>query len=190
MYEVEQDEQFDFLEAWRELRHEPKWKALPDARSSRKRSSNHGEEHSTDTQTHGLIGVLDTSCKDNRPVGIKKQKAARSHEMSNQQLADAAVEISRSSQRKTELDEQRLKILEEREQNRIIFASLDGLDELSARILKIKKENILKQLQDEVIVASGIEVIETTSENSATNNTNPTADGMLAMITFAAKSLN
>lgn len=52
-------------------------------------------------------------------------------EESNGRIADAAVVMAKSSQRKAELEEKRLALLREREQNRIIFAALDGLDEVS-----------------------------------------------------------
>ncbi|POM80280.1 Hypothetical protein PHPALM_1903 [Phytophthora palmivora] len=56
MYEDEQDDDFEFIEAWRVLRDEPKWKALPDAngnfRSNRKCNTSAIGEPSID-------GVLD-----------------------------------------------------------------------------------------------------------------------------------
>ncbi|KAE9321765.1 hypothetical protein PF001_g4747 [Phytophthora fragariae] len=141
LYEKIYDDHFDFLEAWRVLRDEPKWKELPDASggtSSRKRSSS----RSSVTQS-----VRQAPANESRAVGVKRQKQQRTLEESNGRIADAAVVMAKSSQRKAQLEEKRLALLREREQNRIIFASLDGLDDVSLNIIRLKKENISRELQ-------------------------------------------
>lgn len=141
LYEKLYEDHFDFLEAWRVLRDEAKWKELPDASggtSSRKRSNS----RSSVTQS-----VRQAPANESRAVGVKRQKQQRTLEESNGRIADAAVVMAKSSQRKAELEEKRLALLREREQNRIIFAALDGLDEVSLSIIRLKKENILRELQ-------------------------------------------
>ncbi|KAE9139557.1 hypothetical protein PF007_g968 [Phytophthora fragariae] len=127
--------------SWRVLRVEPKWKELPDASggtSIRKRSSS----RSSLTQS-----VRQGPANESRAVGVKRQKQQRTLEESNGRIADAAVVMAKSPQRKAQLEEKRLALLREREQNRIIFASLDGLDKVSLNIIRLKKENILRELQ-------------------------------------------
>ncbi|KAE9361467.1 hypothetical protein PF008_g1020 [Phytophthora fragariae] len=141
LYEKLYEGHCDFLEAWRVLRVEPKWKELPDASggtSIRKRSSS----RSSVTQS-----VRQGPANESRAVGVKRQKQQRTLEESNGRIADAAVVMAKSPQRKAQLEEKRLALLREREQNRIIFASLDGLDKVSLNIIRLKKENILRELQ-------------------------------------------
>ncbi|KAE8887969.1 hypothetical protein PF003_g27982 [Phytophthora fragariae] len=141
LYEKLYEGHCDFLEAWRVLRVEPKWKELPDASggtSIRKRSSS----RSSLTQS-----VRQGPANESRAVGVKRQKQQRTLEESNGRIADAAVVMAKSPQRKAQLEEKRLALLREREQNRIIFASLDGLDKVSLNIIRLKKENILRELQ-------------------------------------------
>ncbi|KAE9138479.1 hypothetical protein PF010_g970 [Phytophthora fragariae] len=140
LYEKLYEGHCDFLEAWRVLRVEPKWKELPDASggtSIRKRSSS----RSSVTQS-----VRQGPANESRAVGVKRQKQQRTLEESNGRIADAAVVMAKSPQRKAQLEEKRLALLREREQNRIIFASLDGLDKVSLNIIRLKKENILREL--------------------------------------------
>ncbi|KAG3185785.1 hypothetical protein PC128_g13215 [Phytophthora cactorum] len=113
MFEREHDTEFDYLEAWRELRYEPKWMALPgansNARPDKKRASSLGEDNTTASQ----LATESADKQQERAAGIQKQKAARLLEASNQRLADAAEDMAKSSKRKAELEEMRISVLQE-----------------------------------------------------------------------------
>ncbi|GMF43944.1 unnamed protein product [Phytophthora fragariaefolia] len=174
LYEKLYEDHFDFLEAWRVLRGEPKWKELPDASggtSNRKRSS---------CRSSATQSVRQAPANESRAVGVKRQKQQRTLEESNGRIADAAIVMAKSSQRKAELEEKSLTLLREREQNRITFASLDVLDEGSLNIIRLKKEKILRELQQrsqesqeafnvwtDANAAVTVENTDATSENTA-----------------------
>ncbi|GMF40373.1 unnamed protein product [Phytophthora fragariaefolia] len=81
MFESEQRVPFDYLEAWRELRDEPKWLALPDSNSNpraRKISSVAAGGVGNDCLSHPED--VSTQKKTQRPSGIQNQKSERSLE--------------------------------------------------------------------------------------------------------------
>ncbi|KAG1701600.1 hypothetical protein DVH05_010901 [Phytophthora capsici] len=154
MFEELYEQRFEFLGAWRELRDEPKWKELRNSSNvrtaRRKRSISSADDGTVAGRNADNTGgdVTDVvAAERSRPAGATKAKTERSMEASSHRIADAAAAMSKASEEKASIAAEKLKLLKEREENRILFQPTDGLDQASLRILELKKLSILRRLE-------------------------------------------
>ncbi|KAG3080419.1 hypothetical protein PI124_g14461 [Phytophthora idaei] len=178
MYEKLYEQRFEFLGAWRELHDEPKWKELRNSsnvRADRRKRSVSGGGGGGDEPDRGAMAeraagdMVDVAAAErSRPAGAKKAKAGRSMEASSHKIADAATSMSKTSEMKVSIATEKLQLLKEREENRILFQPTEGLDQISLRILELKKQSILRRLEEEASTSTS-EASENTNLNSSEN---------------------
>ncbi|KAG7376925.1 hypothetical protein PHYPSEUDO_012546 [Phytophthora pseudosyringae] len=86
-------------------------------------------------------------------------------------MADGAVVMAKATKHKAEMEEVRISLMKEREQNRVNFTQLEGLDELSVRIIRLKKQKILEEIeQTQQLVPDG----DREASQDADNENKPT----------------
>ncbi|OWZ11288.1 DNA binding protein [Phytophthora megakarya] len=146
MYEKMQNQSFEFVDSWRELRDEPKWKDLRSSSNVRLSGSVRAAD-GLDQHRNGETTPNGDGNSRSRSIGKKKAKAERSIEVSTNRIADAAIKMSAASAEKVSIAAEKLKLLREREENRILFQPTAGLDAISLRILELKKLGILRRLE-------------------------------------------